>query len=98
MTIGITGMPDGFKKYVKKPVQVGAMQINEKFEVVTMEGIMTGKAGDYLIQGIMGELYPCDKEIFEKSYDLLTDRLDGISTIHFTSEEGNEGAVFILDE
>jgi hypothetical protein len=30
---------------------------------------MQGKAGDYLIKGIEGELYPCDKQIFWKSYD-----------------------------
>ena len=27
--------------------------------------------GDYLIQGIKSELYVCDKEIFEQSYELL---------------------------
>lgn len=98
MTMCIKGMPDGSKKYVKKPIPIRAIQMDERFEITTMEGTLIGKAGDFLIEGIEGELYPCDKEIFEKSYDILTDRLDGISTIHFTSGEGNEGAIFILDE
>lgn len=29
---------------------------------------MTATREDYLIKGIEGELYPCKKEIFEKTY------------------------------
>lgn len=29
--------------------------------------------GDYIITGIKGEKYPCKPEIFEASYDLVTD-------------------------
>lgn len=36
--------------------------------VKTPEGDMTGAVGDYIIQGIKGELYPCKKEIFEATY------------------------------
>ena len=32
---------------------------------------MKGKAGDYLIEGIKGELYPCDKEIFKETYEKI---------------------------
>lgn len=57
------------KYYTKKPIPIRAIQIDESFEVVTLEGIMTGKPGDYLMEGIKGELYPCDKTIFEESYE-----------------------------
>lgn len=53
----------------KKPILVKAVQINCDFEVETLEGTMKGKVNDYLIKGIKGEFYPCDKEIFLKSYD-----------------------------
>lgn len=39
------------------------------FLVKTMEGTMMGKPGDYIIRGIRGEFYPCDKEIFEATYE-----------------------------
>lgn len=39
------------------------------FSVITKEGLMEGKVGDYLMKGVNGEFYPCDKEIFEKSYE-----------------------------
>lgn len=46
---------------------------NDGFIVKTMEGTMRGKIGDYLMRGINGELYVCDKEIFNKTYELIND-------------------------
>lgn len=64
---------EGFKNYRKKPVVIQAKQMSEPFEVSTLESrqseVLQGKAGDYLIIGIKGEKYPCDKEIFEMTYD-----------------------------
>lgn len=37
--------------------------------VMTLEGNMTGKMGDYLIKGVRGEFYFCDKDIFEETYE-----------------------------
>ena len=64
----ITKMPENFKVYQKKPVKIKAIQMDKKFKVKTLEGILIGQAGDYLIEGIKGELYPCKKEIFEETY------------------------------
>lgn len=61
----------GLKPCRKKPLTVHALQIHEPFVVSTLEGMLQGKAGDYLMVGIDGEKYPCDKEIFEKSYDFI---------------------------
>ena len=58
-----------FKAYRKKPITIYAKQMDKPFELKTLEGTMMGKAGDYLIIGVKGEEYPCDKEIFELSYD-----------------------------
>ncbi len=40
-------------------------------EIHTLEGIMTGKGGDYIIKGVQGELYPCKPDIFETTYELV---------------------------
>jgi hypothetical protein len=61
-------MPDTC--YIKKPIPIKAIQISYPFWVSTLEGNHQGKAGDYLLQGIQGELYVCDKNIFEKSYEV----------------------------
>jgi hypothetical protein len=60
-----------FQQAVKKPIPVKCIQMDEPFIVETMEGPMKGKAGDYLIIGIKGEAYPCDKEIFEETYEIV---------------------------
>jgi len=60
---------EGFQYYVKKPIPISAKKISDEFYVETLEGIMKGKAGDYLIVGVKGELYPCDREVFEETYE-----------------------------
>lgn len=42
-----------------------------KLSVVTLEGVMTAKKGDYIIKGIKGELYPCKPDIFAATYELV---------------------------
>lgn len=37
--------------------------------IPTLEGIMRCKPGNYIIKGVKGEFYPCDKEIFEQTYE-----------------------------
>jgi acyl carrier protein len=73
--IKITTLPGNFQIYVKKPVSVKAVQIDRPFEVETLEGTFKAKAGDYLVEGVRGELYSCKKEIFEETYDLTDDML-----------------------
>ena len=38
----------------------------------TLEGNMTASIGDYVIQGIKGEFYACKPDIFEMTYDKVT--------------------------
>jgi len=37
--------------------------------ITTLEGIMSVDWGDFIIQGIRGELYPCKPDIFEETYE-----------------------------
>lgn len=59
----------GVIKTYKKTALTEAIQMKEPFDVVTREGLMFGKAGDYLCIGIRGEHWPVDKEIFEETYE-----------------------------
>ena len=38
-------------------------------EIKTLEGVMIAKAGDYIIKGVKGEIYPCKADIFEATYE-----------------------------
>ena len=39
--------------------------------VVTPTGTVRAQPGDYIIQGIEGELYPCKPSIFDKTYEIV---------------------------
>ena len=41
--------------------------------VKTLEGVMVANPGDYIIQGVQGEIYPCKPDIFESTYEKVND-------------------------
>lgn len=57
------------KRYLKKPIPIRALEMMEDFEVDTLEGVMSGKKGDFLAIGNHNELYPIRRDIFEDIYD-----------------------------
>lgn len=59
-----------FKKATKKPIAIRCVQIDEAFEVETLEGKMKGQPGDWLVVGVNEEMYPIAQDIFKKTYDL----------------------------
>jgi nicotinamide-nucleotide amidase len=60
---------EGAVKAVKRSIPITALQISQPFEVVTTEGIMRGRSGDWLLQGVVGEVYICPDDVFRLSYD-----------------------------
>jgi hypothetical protein len=42
---------------------------NGSFNITTLEGIMRGDVGDWIIKGVKGEFYPCKPDIFEATYE-----------------------------
>lgn len=50
--------------------QVGSVfPVSSVICVHTLEGSLTVSYGDWLIQGVKGELYPCKPDIFEATYE-----------------------------
>ncbi len=41
--------------------------------IKTLEGTQHVSCGDYIIQGVKGELYPCKPDIFEATYEAVED-------------------------
>lgn len=39
--------------------------------IMTLEGTMEARPGDWIIRGIKGELYPCKPDIFAALYELV---------------------------
>lgn len=46
---------------------------DETLFIQTLEGKMEASVGDYIIKGIKGEFYPCKPDIFEKTYEPVSD-------------------------
>lgn len=65
VTMGLTVRP------FRKTLLTYAVQIHEPFEVDTLEGMHSAKAGDWLAIGPVGEMYPIANSVFEKSYELV---------------------------
>lgn len=43
----------------------------------TLEGDLGTSPGDWIIKGIKGEFYPCKPDIFEATYEPVTDSQEG---------------------
>jgi hypothetical protein len=68
-------------------------------KIPTLEGTMTAHVGDYIIEGVKGEFYPCRADIFVETYDTVAaerrsliqvddvvDHEDGSCTLKFTMD------------
>ena len=61
----------------KNPGDAGCLYISNHqdenddylLEIYTLEGIHLVCFGDFIIQGVKGELYPCKPDIFEETYE-----------------------------
>ena len=53
----------------KKPVVIEAIRTYEPVVIETLEGDMQAQAGDWIIKGVKGELYPCKDDIFRQTYE-----------------------------
>lgn len=54
--------------YQKYPRTIRALQLEIPVKVKTLEGIMRGDIGDWLVRGIEGEFYVVKDYIFQQSY------------------------------
>jgi len=48
---------------------------NKRLVIPTLEGIMEASEGDWIIKGVAGEFYPCKPDIFEQTYEPITDTI-----------------------
>lgn len=62
------------KAWNEDATKAGALFINpadpakERLQIMTLEGVHDVTWNDYIIQGLLGELYPCKPEVFQRKY------------------------------
>ena len=62
------------KYYRKKPVVIQAYQTDKVMYIETLEGTHKANVGDFIITGVHGEQYPCKPDIFQKTYQQVTEK------------------------
>lgn len=46
-----------------------AIRVGNDIHIGTLESVMIASPGDFIIQGVKGELYPCKPDIFAATYE-----------------------------
>ena len=74
MQIGNGGWPEPFWNAVNENrIILHLDTVNRKtvgyVDIVTLEGVMRGEVGDWIIKGVKGEFYPCKPDIFAATYE-----------------------------
>lgn len=63
-----------FDDWVVKQGGEGLLRyVGSDVQIATLEGVMTGNPGDFIIKGVKGEFYPCKPDIFWTSYQSMDD-------------------------
>lgn len=68
--------------WAKKALLDGSIKVFPRYagcvidwaEIETLEGTHRAEIGDYIIQGVKGEIYPCKPDIFEMTYEPVEER------------------------
>lgn len=58
-------------RWVRDAVQNDFEDGQKRFYIETLEGEMYISQGDYIIQGVAGEVYPCKPDIFNSCYEAV---------------------------
>ena len=58
----------------KRQAKLTVWPTNQRMELIipTLEGNHYASVGDYIICGVKGEFYPCKPDIFEETYEEVT--------------------------
>lgn len=52
------------------------------FKIKTLEGDHRAEPGDWIIQGVKGELYPCKPDIFELTYEAIPEPANAVEALN----------------
>lgn len=56
---------------VHPPQERDACELPPRLFCVTLEGQMQASTGDWIIQGVKGEVYPCKPDVFAATYEAV---------------------------
>lgn len=66
--------PEWFTSRIGKDVTVHQLEHHTEYTIRTLEGDHRALFADYIIKGVKDELYPCNPDIFEMTYEKVEER------------------------
>lgn len=68
--LGFDQYPQWFvDAFEKNQIAVSPSIDGLRVRIPTREGYTIADRGDYIVQGVKGEIYPCKSDIFEETYE-----------------------------
>lgn len=74
-----------------KPSEGKWMVVETGIMIGTLEGHHIGSPGDYIIKGIVGEIYPCKPDIFHNSYQMIVTENELMNILSWDSDPDEDG-------
>jgi hypothetical protein len=65
--LGQRGQPTPAPEWFGSPTNLSIT--DDGIIIGTLEGFMLARWGDWIVKGVKGELYPCNPDIFEATYE-----------------------------
>lgn len=62
--------PSALPDWLVRQIELNPDYDGDALLIKTLEGTMRANAGDWIIKGVKGEIYPCKPDIFEATYEL----------------------------
>lgn len=62
--------PEWLNKAMQNDLVIRSVSVPGVLYVNTLEGVMRAEVGDWIIQGVKGELYPCKPNVFAATYEI----------------------------
>lgn len=60
-------------KFRRRPFEIEVQRVTEETEVMTANGPVTAKVGDWLLKDSLGLWYPCNDLVFRTVYEPVDD-------------------------
>ena len=46
--------------------------VGGNIQIMSLEGVITARQGDYIIKGVTGDFYTCSPAVFDSAYEVIT--------------------------
>lgn len=86
---------DDLAEWCNGLVTLDGLTLEKSISIYTLEGTMTARTGDWLIQGVKGEFYPCRADIFAETYESCEEEIDPLHIEVLSFDDQPDGSAIV---